>query len=354
METGCILVDYLTFSLKPDPCNKIAQEDLTQDFLLSFMGLRKEFSNFHNTGSRGGYTTCYQYNGLSLYTCDPSDPLYQKKGVAVSMSGKGCRYYENLRKGFAWATFFKRLINLSQLGYKLSVSRFDQAVDDKEGFLDLDLITAESRSFQFVSTSRKHSPIEQFNGTQLCSRGYTYGSRGCRTFIRIYDKALEQKQEGHWVRFEIETKFEQAMRLINAMVEAGENYGAFFGGYIMSVLRFVDFDSSNITRCTVKGWWQKFCGTVKRYSLRIMPYISNSIHKMERHIYDNWSANITTVISAIGLPEFVEQVTQYGASKIKQRHLDALQNATDKVFSSVEQWKHERPISLDLFLASCS
>lgn len=90
--------------------------------------------------------------------------LYGKKGVAVSMSGKGCRYFENLEPNFSWPKFFESLKALINRGYRFSVSRFDQAVDDKTGLLNLDDIIHDSRNFSFVSSSRIHQPIEKFNG----------------------------------------------------------------------------------------------------------------------------------------------------------------------------------------------
>lgn len=171
--------------------------------------------------------------------------------------------------------------------------------------------------------------------------------------MRIYDNALEQHQDGHWIRFEVETKYEQAMRLINAMIDTGDRYGEFFGGYALSALRFINNDDTNVTRCSVKAWWAQFCGTIKRYSLRIAPYVQNSVKRMEKHLYDYMSANITTVISSIGLPEFIRNVTDIGAYKLKQKHFDALKNYVDRVYTSFEHWKKERPISLESFMAGC-
>lgn len=349
-----IIVDYLTFSVKPDPSSLDTNMELGLDVLLSFMSLKGEFDNFFSTGPRNGYLNCYQYNCISLYVSEGKE-ANGKEGFSVSMSGKGCRYFENLTKGFSWVGFFEKLLTLPEFGYKLSVSRLDLAVDDKDGLLNLSDILTASSNFEFVSSSRRHKPLREYDGKNLISQGYTYGTRGGRTFVRIYDKALEQKTQGHWVRFEVETKYEPAMRLINAMVVTGSKFGDFFAGYINSILRFVDFDDSNITRCSLKGWWSKFVGTVKRYSLRIQPYKGNSLDKMVNHLYHYMSANITTVISAVGLASFVEHVIESGAQRLKKKHMDVLNSPESccKHYSNAQQWRHELPLSLELFMGEC-
>jgi hypothetical protein len=80
--------------------------------------------------------------------------------------------------------------------------------------------------------------------------------------IRIYDKAAQQKQAGHWVRVELEARGDFAHELCREYFDKGS--GAVVG-QITRRLRFIEVGctDTNKRRALAAAWWVAFIGSVQ-------------------------------------------------------------------------------------------
>ena len=81
--------------------------------------------------------------------------------------------------------------------------------------------------------------------------------------VRIYDKALEQGVEGHWIRVELVMRSANANAFVEDMTNS-ENVGKLAAQVINDKFSFIERDDSNISRCTVCDWWQNFVDELDR------------------------------------------------------------------------------------------
>ena len=141
------IIDYLTFSIKPDPTIENPGQ-LDKDFIFRFLNLDNDFVDI---GRKGYYEHCYTSNDISIY--EPYEDTAARQGWCVRFSGSGCRYYEQIQKDGEfinfWRDFFIRLRNLNCQGYSVNVSRLDIATDDYDGILDLESISRSANSREF-------------------------------------------------------------------------------------------------------------------------------------------------------------------------------------------------------------
>ena len=95
--------------------------------------------------------------------------------------------------------------------------RIDVALDDRNGVIDVDRIYAAVKAGHCVSHFRQSRLISGLDLGSGLDTGKTLcmGSRQSDTYLRIYDKAAEQRAkekpvEGTWIRWEMEWKAERA------------------------------------------------------------------------------------------------------------------------------------------------
>lgn len=157
------------------------------------------------------------------------------------------------------------------------LSRLDLAIDDRgkdqfftcqqiEDYLHADQVITKFRSYQVVKDHKHGQGI----------KGHTIylGARRSDTFLRIYDKMLEQKSKNPeasddpWVRWELELKGNRANQAADFLA-AGLSMGDLVLGILKNYFRIVIKDDSNLTRCTVIPEWQAFCDGVQSIRLYV-------------------------------------------------------------------------------------
>lgn len=103
------------------------------------------------------------------------------------------------------------------------------------------------------------------------------GSRSSRRYVRIYDKAAEQKiDDGSvWTRCEVEFKAEHAQLAALHIAE-----GADLRSLIYSSVDFRDRAAdSNTSRCPQLDWWSTWIGSVSRVSFAIKKAIEDVVDR---------------------------------------------------------------------------
>lgn len=207
------------------------------------------------------YTEIRCCGGITL-----SIPTHSSAPVHVSVTGNGCRELQAAGIVTDWQKFF---VSMIEGGAKFS--RLDCAIDDKALLLDMDEISAACTEGRVSSRYQVINPQGSLNGVTgaVTGRSITFGQRKSLTYIRIYDKSLEQHVTGHWIRVEVEAKKKRAQELAKAIAEKGADV---VPAYLLSCLRFREKGQTcRRDRQATAAWWTKFLGTVKRFQLEAAP-----------------------------------------------------------------------------------
>jgi phage replication initiation protein len=213
------------------------------------------------------------------------------------------------------------------------VGRLDNAFDDREGLASIADVARAVKTGQAVMRAQQWRQIEGGNVDSQVSTGATFelGSRESQTFIRIYDKALEQGAKGievtgPWVRWELELKEERAHVCALALIALNETqYRQFLIGVLMSAVDFRDCTSEDDTNARVRAprlpWWVALTDGFARARL--------SMDKPERKIEDvkAWVANsLAPTLALVYLhpeagPEWLQSVIDNGDRRWRARHV---------------------------------
>jgi DNA relaxase NicK len=169
------------------------------------------------------------------------------------------------------------------------LGRIDVALDDRSGVIDIDRIYASVVAGNCVShfrQSRLISGLDLGSGTDT-GKTICLGSRQSDTYLRIYDKAAEQRSkekpvDGSWIRWEMEWKAERAQAV--GMALSGLDQDS-FQKYIVGVFRSaVDFrdctredDPKDRYYAPLLDWWRVLTEGMQRARLDI----AKSVKKIE-------------------------------------------------------------------------
>lgn len=221
------------------------------------------------------------------------------------------------------------------------VGRIDVALDDRSGVIDVARIYDAVVNGHCVSHFRKSQLIEGFDMATGSDTGKTVnmGSRQSDTYLRIYDKAAEQRAkdkpvDGPWVRWEMEWKNERAQAVGLALSSLHQEA---FQKYIVGVFRTaVDFrhctredDPKDRYHAPLLSWWKVLTDGMERAKLQIV----KSVKQIED--VKQWAAK--SLSPMLGLlcahPEagerwLVKTIVE-GVERWRPKHLALLQHGQD-------------------------
>ena len=252
----------------------------------------------------GRYTRTQRCGGISILTDAPND-----ESIQLVFTGKGCRELEAAGWFESWPITLRQL-----LAGGASFSRLDVALDDREGVLNMDHIVACCNEGRVVCRYGKIIPSEERDEVTGAVKGrmVTFGNRGSGTSIRIYDKALEQGVDGHWIRVEMQARKAKAQALANAV--GGDE--APISGILLSYLDFKDKGrSTRRERLPTAAWWTQFLGTKKRFQLQTAPR-NQSIEKTHDWMMKQMARGYASVVDSGLYPTFHEDLLKQGRLKL--------------------------------------
>ncbi len=201
------------------------------------------------------------------------------------------------------------------------ITRLDLAIDDYGGLLDLDQMEEAIRQGLFTSRFRSPPRIESGidpktgQGVGKCIR---FGRRTSEVFLRVYDKAAEQGEDFHWIRFEIELKGEKATEAMRLIV-AGESIGEVALGLASNYLAFrKKTNDLNRSRWPLAVWWQQFLGGVKKMRLGV-PRPDNRNNNYDWFL-EKYPRVLAGVVDRYG-PEVLVQMVERGRRSMKGKLL---------------------------------
>jgi phage replication initiation protein len=302
-----ILTDWFTFS--------VPEEENPLKIIEEYLGMEpKLFTQTY--GKLRGYYKSLEYGHIAV----GYEAYGIAKGVCVSMSGQGCRTYENYGD-------FETLRKKCNGAEGVNITRWDIACDEKSGVLNMKEMTGLLMNGQLRShCKRRHIHIE-FDGNDTAGSTLYIGSKKSDCFIRIYDKAKEaydKKKEPElyntpWIRVELVLKKQYAS---NASL-ASETHDKFFelvAQMINGHMSFINLDDSNISRCSVVSWWTEFLESIEKIKIWSKGEIRRTFDKCLNWVADKYAPILAMLYDGLGAPGFRSILIKRGRDRLSEKH----------------------------------
>ena len=287
-----VLVDWLTFSVKEQDPAKVIRE---------YLGLDPEL--FQDAGyGLLGYNRVLRFSDICVCYEPRENDFFRDMGVCVSMSGNGCRAFETMSKltQAGQDSVFPTLFQLLAADETANVSRLDIACDDREGFLNMEEIVEKVQANEINSRMKRRDVHFSLEGTQQAGATVYIGAASSEFRVRIYDKALEQGVEGHWIRVELVMRSANANAFVEDMTNS-ENVGKLAAQVINDKFSFIERDDSNISRCTVCDWWQNFVDELDKVRLVSRDVIQHGVERIRSWIENQVGPSLYVLMKTMGI-----------------------------------------------------
>lgn len=211
---------------------------------------------------------------------------------------------------------------LCNLGAKFT--RVDIALDDMAGLLNLDTIGNAIDAAQYVSRFKKWTFIKNSEG----GRTYSFGSRSSDSFVRIYDKAAEQKAIGHWIRVELELKRDRANAAADYILKNPDNWREKACGWLLGMIDFkIPSNDTNKSRWQSADWWHKFLQFVQK--ARIIVYrAERTVEDLRAWIESQVTPSLFVLLDVLGWEQVLRMIGEASA-RLKPKHLAMINLARD-------------------------
>lgn len=275
-----IKIDWLSFVVK----NGMALVDVFSRFGMDIAQFRQM--------PRGlkGYRSQYRYdigqNGFVRVLYDGTEEM----GINVEISGTAVSYAldcfkDSLRRHTPFHSDAYEVpsdCSFSSLDYLMGlylrsvrevadVARIDTAIDDfGVRYFSVSEVHELIKNNRLVSHFRSYRYTYGGNIAKDKCEGETLyiGSAESDSFIRVYDKGLEQKNEMDWVRWELQLRHEKANSYADELTRS-QCVSTVAIGVISGLIRFVELDNSNRSRCSTLAKWADFVAGAKAVSLSL-------------------------------------------------------------------------------------
>ncbi len=248
------------------------------------------------------------------------DGAVEGMGVHVQMSGEGCRLIES-QKGFAawreWIGFW--------LDHGAKVARIDIAVDDESGDISFETVHEQVKSRTAVMRAQNFTLIES-TSRKGTFQTLNVGRRSSQSFMRCYDKGMEQCQDKSWLRFEFEYKGDRAQGVARLLVDEGWDAAV---GVARSVIEFKDpsHKTTDRTRQRPADWWVSLIDASK-HVLRTSKDSHDSLVKAYCWLRRQAAPIIAVLVEHQGRDlSWVLDLAAEGRPKWNERHLRMLQSS---------------------------
>ena len=333
-----VLIDWLTFTVKSEKDPAVV--------ITKYLGM--DPAVFQDPGyGLLGYQRVLRFSDICVCYEPRENDFFQDMGICVSMSGNGCRTFETMSKlTFEGAkdkqgmesVAFPVLFQLLASDTMANISRIDIACDDREGNLCMDDIVRKVQDNEVNSRMTKRSVVVSYNGTQRNGSTVYIGAESSDFRVRIYDKALEQGIDGHWIRVELVMRHKNA-NAFAAQLTNSETVGKLAAQVINDKLSFIDRDDSNITRCTVCGWWSKFVDELETVRLVAREVVQHTVDQIQNWVEAQVGPSLAVLFRTKGMACLFE-VAKEACARLsdKQQYLIADYNALHLILQPDQQY----------------
>lgn len=215
------------------------------------------------------------------------------------------------------------VIKLAMLGGKFK--RIDFAFDDKVGLLDMGLIGLAVRERSYVSRSKSCTHYEKHTASGMDGETWAFGSRSSETYLRIYDKAAEQQQGGHWIRVELELKDERANAAVGELLAfSPDEWSSKVASWLYAFVDFklVDAADHNRSRWLTVDWWQDFLGQVRKSKIFTSIKI-RSVQEVFDWVEKQVAPSMYVLWRTFGMDELHNMILS-AQSRLRDKHLSLI------------------------------
>jgi phage replication initiation protein len=316
-----VLIDWLTFSVKQTDPRTVIRD---------FLGMDPELFQDPGYGLLG-YQRILKFSDIIVCYEPRENDYFQDMGVCVSMSGNGCRSFETMSKlsfdgvkdkqGMS-SVAFPVLFQLLAADPSANVSRVDIACDDHEGYLDMEEIVRKTQENEINSRMSKRQVVVSYDGRERNGSTVYIGSPSSDFRIRIYDKALEQGQDGHWIRVEMVLRGKNSNAFISEMVNS-ESVGKLAAQIVNDKFSFIEKDDSNISRCSVCAWWSSFVEELEAVILVSRKVIQHRVDEIDNWLEAQIGPSLAIIIKTLGWPHLFE-MAHAAARRLSDKQLSLI------------------------------
>lgn len=197
------------------------------------------------------------------------------------------------------STAFPILFQLLAATEDANISRIDIACDDREGYLCMDDIVRKVQENEINSRMAKRTLYLGYDGIQRSGTTVYIGAESSAFRVRIYDKALERGESGHWVRVELVMRGKNANAFGQKLTNA-ENVGKLAAQVINDKFSFIERDDSNITRCTVCSWWAAFVDELEAVRLVSRCVVQHSVDQIHNWVEAQVGPSLAILLRTMG------------------------------------------------------
>lgn len=221
------------------------------------------------------------------------------------------------------------LCDLYALGARFT--RVDLAADDQQGLLDLKEIGRKSdHKCEIVCQAHVGNHNHGSFGKTVDGHTEYYGSRQSETYVRIYDKAAEQRAKGkaapdHWVRVEFEYKGARAHAVATYIATHRDDWREAAKGWFLSYLDFKEPSQDvNKSRWVSCRWWLAFLEYASKVRL-VLEKVVKTVEDVKRWIRHQVAPSLFVLASTIGRDEIFEIIGE-GSARLSQQQLGMIQS----------------------------
>lgn len=220
-------------------------------------------------------------------------------GVCVEMSGNGCRTFESMAGLQTVEGPFPALFRKLSGNALANVSRLDIACDDHDGILDMDTIIEKTQRNDVNSRMMKRQVVFSLDGTRRDGSTVYFGAPSSDFRVRIYDKAAEQGQDGHWVRVEMVFRGNNALGFVDQVV-IGIPVGDLAAKVMNDKFCFIERDNKVISRCSVCDWWQNFVEDLESVCVFSRKVAKHAIEQVKSWVEKQVGPSLAMIVDSIG------------------------------------------------------
>ncbi len=213
-------------------------------------------------------------------------------------------------------------------------TRLDLALDDRLGIVTIAQVQRALRKGQVVTRFKEMTRLDKMGFHASATRSgdtLNIGSRQSQTFIRVYDKALEQQDKGHavegpWVRWEMELKEERANVCGQALASLDEEeFRRLMVGVLRSAIDFrqTTWEAEAIERFRAKPlkWWLTLTEGFQKARLVVTKAV-RKIEDVKAWVSQSLAPMLAVVACAPGAgEEWLRKAIATGADRWKPKHL---------------------------------
>lgn len=233
-------------------------------------------------------------------------------GINVIISGSSCRLLEGI--GFDLIELLLLIV-----ANEFNITRLDIALDSYTDLIKK--IVKKYDKYEYVSKFKSSKKVENKKGNKSDGITLYFGSRTSGIMLRIYDKQAQQKTEYSWTRIEFEIKKEYAKDIAELIGEKG--LGDTFKGLLNNYLNFVVRRENNVSRSQVCHWWKKLLDDIDKIKLYKEPKVK-TVEELKIWIKKQVSPSLATVVQSDLGYDFITEVLQDGARRMKDKHYNML------------------------------